>query len=60
MFSSGGWDNLLAVIPGGSSTPLIPKQYANLSLLFFVREQFLLVGVKLTLVCKFVVFVKMF
>lgn len=23
----GGWDNLLAVIPGGSSTPLIPKRY---------------------------------
>lgn len=23
----GGWDNLLAVIPGGSSTPLLPKQY---------------------------------
>ena len=22
----GGWDNLLAVIPGGSSTPLIPKE----------------------------------
>ncbi|KAJ5080733.1 NADH dehydrogenase [ubiquinone] flavoprotein 1 [Anaeramoeba ignava] len=22
----GGWDNLLAVIPGGSSTPVIPKQ----------------------------------
>ena len=22
----GGWDNLLAVIPGGSSTPLIPKR----------------------------------
>lgn len=22
----GGWDNLLAVIPGGSSTPLIPKK----------------------------------
>jgi NADH:ubiquinone oxidoreductase subunit F (NADH-binding) len=21
----GGWDNLLAVIPGGSSTPLMPK-----------------------------------
>jgi NADH:ubiquinone oxidoreductase subunit F (NADH-binding) len=21
----GGWDNLLCVIPGGSSTPLIPK-----------------------------------
>ena len=23
----GGWDNLLAIIPGGSSTPLIPKRY---------------------------------
>lgn len=23
---TGGWDNLLAVIPGGSSTPLIPKR----------------------------------
>ena len=23
----GGWDNLLCVIPGGSSTPLIPKRY---------------------------------
>ena len=23
----GGWDNLLAVIPGGSSVPLIPKEY---------------------------------
>ena len=22
----GGWDNLLAVIPGGSSTPVIPKR----------------------------------
>ena len=22
----GGWDNLLAIIPGGSSTPLIPKR----------------------------------
>ena len=22
----GGWDNLLAVIPGGSSTPLLPKE----------------------------------
>jgi NADH:ubiquinone oxidoreductase subunit F (NADH-binding) len=21
----GGWDNLLAIIPGGSSTPLLPK-----------------------------------
>lgn len=25
----GGWDNLLAVIPGGSSTPLIPKKYVE-------------------------------
>ena len=25
----GGWDNLLAVIPGGSSTPLIPKRSVN-------------------------------
>lgn len=24
---TGGWDNLLAIIPGGSSTPLIPKKY---------------------------------
>lgn len=24
----GGWDNLLAVIPGGSSTPVIPKRCA--------------------------------
>lgn len=22
----GGWDNLLAIIPGGSSVPLIPKE----------------------------------
>jgi NADH-quinone oxidoreductase subunit F len=22
----GGWDNLLAIIPGGSSTPLLPKE----------------------------------
>jgi NADH dehydrogenase (ubiquinone) flavoprotein 1 len=25
----GGWDNLLAVIPGGSSTPLIPKSVCD-------------------------------
>jgi NADH-quinone oxidoreductase subunit F len=25
----GGWDNLLAVIPGGSSTPLIPKHVCD-------------------------------
>ena len=26
----GGWDNLQAVIPGGSSMPLLPKKYAKL------------------------------
>ena len=26
----GGWDNLLCVIPGGSSTPLIPKGVISL------------------------------
>ena len=25
----GGWDNLLAVIPGGSSTPLLPKDVCD-------------------------------
>ncbi len=25
----GGWDNLLAVIPGGASTPVIPKDFCN-------------------------------
>lgn len=25
----GGWDNLLGVIPGGSSTPIIPKRYVS-------------------------------
>merc|ERR1712046_492700 len=25
----GGWDNLLCVIPGGSSTPLIPKNVCD-------------------------------
>lgn len=25
----GGWDNLLAVIPGGSSTPLLPKEVCD-------------------------------
>ena len=25
----GGWDNLLAVIPGGSSTPLLPKHICD-------------------------------
>ena len=26
----GGWDNLLCIIPGGSSTPLIPKKVSFL------------------------------
>jgi len=26
----GGWDNLLGVIPGGSSTPVIPKRWCAL------------------------------
>lgn len=30
----GGWDNLLAIIPGGSSTPLIPKQYVICILIY--------------------------
>ena len=31
----GGWDNLLAVIPGGSSTPLIPKNVCDEVLMDF-------------------------
>ncbi|KAJ5482757.1 NADH-ubiquinone oxidoreductase 51 kDa subunit [Penicillium diatomitis] len=31
----GGWDNLLAVIPGGSSTPVIPKSVADDQLMDF-------------------------
>lgn len=31
----GGWDNLLAVIPGGSSTPMIPKDICNETLMDF-------------------------
>ncbi len=31
----GGWDNLLAVIPGGSSTPLIPRQVCEEVLMDF-------------------------
>ena len=27
----GGWDNLQAVIPGGSSMPLLPKKNVKLS-----------------------------
>ncbi|KRF97459.1 uncharacterized protein Dwil_GK27171 [Drosophila willistoni] len=28
----GGWDNLLAIIPGGSSTPCIPKESASIAI----------------------------
>lgn len=31
----GGWDNLLAVIPGGSSTPLIPRKVCEEVLMDF-------------------------
>lgn len=31
----GGWDNLLAVIPGGSSTPLLPKDLCEVALMDF-------------------------
>ncbi|NXU53761.1 NDUV1 dehydrogenase, partial [Turnix velox] len=31
----GGWDNLLAVIPGGSSTPLLPKSICETVLMDF-------------------------
>ncbi|KAJ8726126.1 hypothetical protein PYW07_000824 [Mythimna separata] len=31
----GGWDNLLAIIPGGSSTPLIPKSVCDTVLMDF-------------------------
>ena len=27
----GGWDNLQAVIPGGSSMPLLPKKFVKQS-----------------------------
>jgi NADH-quinone oxidoreductase subunit F len=31
----GGWDNLLAIIPGGSSTPLLPKEICETVLMDF-------------------------
>jgi len=31
----GGWDNLLAVIPGGSSTPLLPKDLCDTAVMDF-------------------------
>ncbi|MFL6744189.1 MAG: NADH-quinone oxidoreductase subunit NuoF, partial [Sphingomicrobium sp.] len=37
----GGWDNLLAVIPGGSSTPMLPKSICDTVLMDFdsLRDQ---------------------
>lgn len=37
----GGWDNLLAIIPGGSSVPLLPKEICDTVLMDFdsLREQ---------------------
>ncbi|WIA33563.1 hypothetical protein OEZ86_006687 [Tetradesmus obliquus] len=37
----GGWDNLLAIIPGGSSTPLLPKATCDTVLMDYdsLREQ---------------------
>jgi len=31
----GGWDNLMAVIPGGSSMPVLPKEIADTILMDF-------------------------
>src|SRR6202007_778101 len=31
----GGWDNLMAVIPGGSSTPCLPKDLCETALMGF-------------------------
>ncbi|MBI1272837.1 MAG: NADH-quinone oxidoreductase subunit NuoF [Alphaproteobacteria bacterium] len=31
----GGWDNLLAVVPGGSSTPILPKELCETALMDF-------------------------
>ena len=28
-FPSGGWDNLLGIIPGGSSVPVIPRSVCD-------------------------------
>ncbi|MEO1612628.1 MAG: hypothetical protein AAFU55_09825, partial [Pseudomonadota bacterium] len=42
----GGWDNLLCVIPGGSSTPLLPKHICDDVLMDFdaLREAFVAGG----------------
>lgn len=37
----GGWDNLLAIIPGGSSVPMLPKPVCDTVLMDFdaLKEQ---------------------
>jgi NADH:ubiquinone oxidoreductase subunit F (NADH-binding) len=37
----GGWDNLLAIIPGGSSVPMLPKRICDTVLMDFdaLKEQ---------------------
>jgi NADH:ubiquinone oxidoreductase subunit F (NADH-binding) len=34
----GGWDNLLAIIPGGSSVPLLPKKICDTVLCAVLRS----------------------
>jgi NADH:ubiquinone oxidoreductase subunit F (NADH-binding) len=40
----GGWDNLLAVVPGGSSVPLLPKHICDWVLYVLFPELFSLTG----------------
>src|SRR5690554_6367577 len=40
----GGWDNLLAVIPGGSSVPLLPKSICDDILMDFDSLRYVLIG----------------
>ncbi|KAG9141393.1 hypothetical protein Leryth_001834 [Lithospermum erythrorhizon] len=46
----GGWDNLLAVIPGGSSVPLIPKNICDDVLMDFDALKALMTGLGTTVV----------
>lgn len=43
----GGWDNLLAIIPGGSSVPIIPKEYV-----LFCRHSFIDVASEFATMCS--------
>ncbi|KAG9145711.1 hypothetical protein Leryth_026978 [Lithospermum erythrorhizon] len=46
----GGWDNLLAVIPGGSSVPLIPKNICDDVLMDFDALKAVTTGLRTTVV----------